>query len=120
MMRILLFSIVAFSMIGLIFPSGIAEIFIDESDYPFSIQYPPDWNHIVEDEFGGVWISKGDGREEIACSSEKTRVDPEKKNRKANILSVQGKVCLQRKKVCSFRLEAVSNMISNEISVQQD
>ena len=72
MMRILLFSIVAFSMIGLIFPSGIAEIFIDESDYPFSIQYPPDWNHIVEDEFGGVWIGKGDGREgmyiRIECS----------------------------------------------------
>ena len=64
--------------------------------------------------------SEGDRREEIACSSEKTSLS-RKKNHKANIPSVQGKVSLQRKKVCSFRLEAVSNMISsNEISVQQD
>ena len=71
MVKLIFFSIIAFSMIGLIFPSGIAEVFIDESDYPFSIQYPSDWNHIVEDEFG-VWIGKGDGREgmyiRIECS----------------------------------------------------
>ena len=58
-------------MIGLIFPSGIAEIFINESGYPFSIQYPSDWNHIVENEFG-VWIGKESGREgmfiRIECS----------------------------------------------------
>ena len=53
-MRVLLFSILAFSMIGLIFPSGIAEIFIDESDYPFSIQYPKGWTVLDEDEWGGV------------------------------------------------------------------
>ena len=72
MMRILLFSIVAFSMIGLIFPSGIAEIFIDESDYPFSIQYPKGWTVLDEDEWGGVAFGDGTGREgmyvQLVCS----------------------------------------------------
>ncbi len=55
-MRILLFSIVAFSMIGLIFPSGFSEIYVHESDYPFSIQHPDGWTVMDEDEWGGVFI----------------------------------------------------------------
>ena len=56
MMRILLFSIVAFSMMGLIFPSGFSEIYVHESAYPFSIQYPSGWTVMNEDEWGGVFI----------------------------------------------------------------
>ena len=56
MMKILLLSIIAFSMIGLIFPSGFSEIYIHESDYPFSIQYPSGWEALDEDEWGGVYI----------------------------------------------------------------
>ena len=55
-MRILLFSIVAFSMMGLIFPSGFSEIYVHESAYPFSIQYPSGWTVMNEDEWGGVFI----------------------------------------------------------------
>ena len=53
-MRILLFSIIAFSMRGLIFPSGFSEIYVHESAYPFSIQYPDRWEPLDEDEWGGV------------------------------------------------------------------
>ena len=56
MMKILLLSIIAFSMIGLIFPSGFSEIYIHESSYPFSIQYPSGWEALDEDEWGGVYI----------------------------------------------------------------
>ena len=55
---LVLFSVVAFSMIGLIFPSGFSEIFVNESGYPFSIQYPNDWYifEFPEDEGGGISI----------------------------------------------------------------
>ena len=58
MMRILLFSIVAFSMMGLIFPSGFSSTYVHESDYPFSIQYPNGWYifEFPEDEGGGISI----------------------------------------------------------------
>ena len=58
MMRILLFSIVAFSMMGLIFPSGFSSTYVHETGYPFSIQYPSDWYifEFPEDEGGGVSI----------------------------------------------------------------
>ena len=46
--KYLIFSIIAFSMMGLIFPAGFSEIYIHESSYPFSIQYPEGW--IVFDE----------------------------------------------------------------------
>ena len=71
-MRILLFSIVAFSMIGLILPSGFSEIYVHESAYPFSIQYPDRWEPLDEDEWGGVAIGDGTGREglyvQLFCS----------------------------------------------------
>ena len=73
MMRILLFSIVVFSMIGLIFPSGFSEIYVHESAYPFSIQHPSGWTVMDEDEWGGVFIvSDTSGRNgvyiSLACS----------------------------------------------------
>ena len=73
MMRILLFSIAAFSMMGLIFPSGFSEIYVHESSYPFSIQYPSGWVVMNEDEWGGVNIdSDTSGRNgmyvTLACS----------------------------------------------------
>ena len=55
-MRYLLFSIIAFSMIGLIFPSGFSEIYVHESAYPFSISHPSGWEALDEDEWGGVSI----------------------------------------------------------------
>lgn len=56
-MKLIFFSVLAFSMIGLIIPSGFAEIFIHESDYPFSIQYPTGWtNFEFDDEYGGISI----------------------------------------------------------------
>ena len=57
-MKYLIFSIIAFSMMGLIFPAGFSEIFIHESDYPFSIQYPNGWYifEFPEDEGGGISI----------------------------------------------------------------
>ena len=56
MMRILLFSIAAFSMVSLIFPSGFSEIYVHESGYPFSISHPSGWEALDEDEWGGVNI----------------------------------------------------------------
>jgi len=56
MMRILLFSIAAFSMIGLIFPSGFSEITVYESDFPFSISHPEGWIMI---EATGEWEGYG-------------------------------------------------------------
>ena len=55
-MKLLFFSIIAFSMIGLIFPSGFSEIYVHESAYPFSIQHPSGWTVMDEDEWGGVYI----------------------------------------------------------------
>ena len=55
-MRLIFFSIIAFSMIGLIFPSGFSEIYVHESAYPFSIQHPSGWTVMDEDEWGGVLI----------------------------------------------------------------
>ena len=56
-MRILLFSIVAFSMMGLIFPSGFSEIYVHQSSQPFSVQHPDGWTALNEDEWGGVVIT---------------------------------------------------------------
>ena len=71
-MKLIFFSIIAFSMIGLIFPSGFSEIYIHESDFPFSIQYPKDWTVLDEDEWGGVAFTDGTGREgmyvQLVCS----------------------------------------------------
>ena len=57
-MKLIFFSIIAFSMIGLIFPSGFSSTYVHESGYPFSIQYPSDWYifEFPEDEGGGVSI----------------------------------------------------------------
>ena len=59
-------------MIGLIFPSGFSEIYVHESDYPFSIQYPKGWTVLDEDEWGGVAFGDGTGREgmyvQLVCS----------------------------------------------------
>ena len=57
-MKLIFFSIIAFSMIGLIFPSGFSSTYVNESDYPFSIQYPSGWYIFeISDEFGsGVSI----------------------------------------------------------------
>ena len=41
---------------GLIFPAGFSEIYVHESSYPFSIQYPNGWTVMDEDEWGGVFI----------------------------------------------------------------
>ena len=42
-MKLIFFSIIAFSMVGLIFPSGFSEIFVYEGSYPFSISHPEGW-----------------------------------------------------------------------------
>ena len=55
-MKLIFFSIIAFSMIGLIFPSGFSEIYVHESGYPFSISHPSGWEALDEDEWGGVSI----------------------------------------------------------------
>jgi len=45
---------------GLIFPAGFSEIFIHESDYPFSIQYPNGWTNFdvadFEEDYEGISI----------------------------------------------------------------
>ena len=57
-MKLIFFSIIAFSMIGLIFPSGFSSTYVHESGYPFSIQYPNGWYifEFPEDEGGGISI----------------------------------------------------------------
>ena len=57
-MKLIFFSIIAFSMIGLIFPSGFSSTYVHETGYPFSIQYPSDWYifEFPEDEGGGISI----------------------------------------------------------------
>ena len=71
-MRVLFFSIVVVGMIGLTIPNAFSEIYVHESSYPFSIQHPSDWNHIVEDEWGGVYIGDTAGTEwvyvQLYCS----------------------------------------------------
>jgi len=42
-MKLIFFSVVAFSVIGLIFPSGFSEIFVYESSFAFSISHPEGW-----------------------------------------------------------------------------
>ena len=56
-MKIILVVLVA-SMIGLIIPTAFAEIYVHESDYPFSISHPNDWYvfEFPEDEGSGVSI----------------------------------------------------------------
>mgnify|MGYP001253150586 CR=1 FL=1 len=49
-------------MIGLIIPSVSAEIYVHQSDFPFSIQYPTGWEVFDEDEWGGVAIGDKTGR----------------------------------------------------------
>ena len=56
MNHLVLFSVVAFSMIGLIFPSGFSEITVYESDFPFSISHPKDW---IVVEATGEWEGLG-------------------------------------------------------------
>ena len=43
MNHLVLFLVVAFSMVGLIFPSGFSEIFVYESSFAFSISHPEGW-----------------------------------------------------------------------------
>ena len=58
---------------GLIFPAGFAEIYVHQSDFPFSIQYPKGWTVLDEDEWGGVAFGDGTGREgmyvQLMCSA---------------------------------------------------
>ena len=72
-MKLIFFSVLAFSMIGLIIPSVSAEIYVHQSDFPFSIQYPTGWEVFDEDEWGGVWIGDKTGRNgiyiQIMCSA---------------------------------------------------
>ena len=72
-MKLIFFSVLAFSMIGLIIPSVSAEIYIHQSDFPFSIQYPSGWTVENENEWNGVAIHDGTGREgmyvQIMCSA---------------------------------------------------
>ena len=53
-MKLIFFSVIAFSMIGLIFPSGFSSTYVHESGYPFSIQYPSGWYifEFPDDELG--------------------------------------------------------------------
>jgi len=55
-MKLIFFSIIAFSMVGLIFPSGFSEIFVYELDFPFSISHPEGWTIIEET---GDWEGYG-------------------------------------------------------------
>ena len=54
MMRLFFFSVLAVAMIGVMVPSAFADIYVHESEYPFSIQHPPGWIVSPEDEWGGV------------------------------------------------------------------
>ena len=56
MMKFILFSILTVGLIGLIIPSAFADVYVHESEYPFSIQHPPGWIVYPEDEWGGVNI----------------------------------------------------------------
>ena len=53
-MKLIFFSIIAFSMMGLIFPSGFSSTYVHETGYPFSIQYPSGWYifEFPDDELG--------------------------------------------------------------------
>ena len=55
-MKYILFSILTVGLIGLIIPSAFADVYVHESEYPFSIQHPPGWIVYPEDEWGGVNI----------------------------------------------------------------
>ena len=57
---------------GLIFPAGFAEIYVHQSDFPFSIQYPKGWEPLDENEWGGLVIADKTGRNglfvQMVCS----------------------------------------------------
>ena len=55
-MKYILFSIITVGLIGLIIPNAFADVYVHESEYPFSIQHPPGWIVSPEDEWGGVDI----------------------------------------------------------------
>ena len=55
-MKYILFCILTIGIIGLIIPSAFADVYVHESEYPFSIQHPPEWIVYPEDEWGGVNI----------------------------------------------------------------
>jgi len=53
-MRIFFASILTVATIGLMLPSAFADVYVHESEYPFSIQHPSEWKVSAEDEWGGV------------------------------------------------------------------
>ena len=55
-MKIIFASILTVATIGLMAPSVFADVYVHESEYPFSIQHPPGWIVSPEDEWGGVNI----------------------------------------------------------------
>ena len=55
-MKFILFSILTVGLVGFIIPSAFADVYVHESEYPFSIQHPPGWIVYPEDEWGGVNI----------------------------------------------------------------
>ena len=60
-MKIVAISLLSFAMMGLLVPSALGEVFInDEKFYPFSIEYPSGWHITLEDSVTreGVMIDK--------------------------------------------------------------
>ena len=53
-MKLFFLSISTIFLIGLIIPSAFADVYVHESEYPFSIQHPSEWKVSAEDEWGGV------------------------------------------------------------------
>ena len=53
-MKIIFVSILIVATIGLMMPSVFADVYVHESEYPFSIQHPSEWKVSAEDEWGGV------------------------------------------------------------------
>ena len=57
-MKIIAISLLSFAMMGLLVPSALGEVFInDEKFYPFSIEYPSDWHVTFADHVTGDGVS---------------------------------------------------------------
>jgi hypothetical protein len=59
-MNILTVSLLAVVMMGLIIPSALGEMYLDEGYYPFSIEYPSEWDIILKENVSVGVIAMGD------------------------------------------------------------
>jgi len=49
-MKIVAISLLSFAMMGLLVPSALGEKYVNQGDYPFSIEYPSEWEIILKED----------------------------------------------------------------------